>query len=227
MQPHYSHVRRPVSTCAFRAHNTKKHYKSTQCVAEKGVHENPSQAPVVPLAPYLHSFCRSCVSETENSFERGLLHSRSPPRHARHVMGAARRGRALDTAGAALHTPATPGHTIGLLRRPEVTSTFSVGKANPSEPGIENRRNLDSTGRRPLENDRGDRSCHRWPRRAVRVLEVSTSIVVVIGVNESAEREFLEKPIWFDEGSSDGACSESCVSCLALRAPVSLLHWCA
>lgn len=140
MQPHHSHVRRPVSTCAFRAHNTKKHYKSTQCVADKGVHENPSQAPVVPLAPYLHSFCRSCVSETENSFERGLLQSKPPPRHARHVMGAARRGSALDTAGAVLHTPATPGHTIGLLRRPEVTSTFSVGKANPSGPGIGNRR---------------------------------------------------------------------------------------
>lgn len=41
------------------------------------MHEDPSQAPVVPLAPYLHSFCRSCVSETENSLERGLLHSRS------------------------------------------------------------------------------------------------------------------------------------------------------
>lgn len=72
-------------------------------------------------------------------------------RHARHLMGAARRGRALDTAEAVLHTPGTPGHTIGLLSRPEVTSTFCVGKANPSEPGIENRRNLDdSTGRRPL-----------------------------------------------------------------------------
>lgn len=128
---------------------------------------------MAPLAPYLHSFCRSCVSETENSFERGLLHSRPPPRHARHVIGAARPGSALDTAEAAQHTPAKPGHTIGLLSRLEVTSTFSVGKANPSEPGIENRRNLDPTGRRPLgRTTEAAEAVTEWPRRAVRVLEV-------------------------------------------------------
>lgn len=61
-------------------------------------------------------------------------------------MGAGRHGSALDTAEAASHTHlAGPGHTIGLPGlpiRPEVTSTFSVGKGNPSDPGIENRRNL-------------------------------------------------------------------------------------
>lgn len=173
MQPHYSHVRRPVSTCVFRALDTKKHYKSTQFVGTERGARGPLAPPVVPLAPYLHSFCRSCVSETENSFERGLLHGRSPPRHARHVMGAARRGCALDTAAAASHTPGTPDHTIGLLSRPEVTSTFSVGKANPSR-ARDSRTDEISTppGGGPWEDGRGDRSCHRWPRRAVRVLEV-------------------------------------------------------
>jgi hypothetical protein len=33
------------------------------------------------------------------------------------------------------------------------------------------------------------------------------SIVVVAGVHESAERVIWKKPIWSDEGSSDGACS--------------------
>lgn len=173
MQPHYSHVRRPVSTCAFRAIDTKKHYKSTQCVAQKGGHESPSQPPVVPLAPYLHSFCRSCVSETENSFKRGLLHGRSPPRRARHVMGAAGHGCALDTAAAASHTPGTPEHTIGLLSRPEVTSTFSVGKANPSEPGIgEQTKSRPHRAAAPGRTAETTEAFHRWPRRAVRVLEV-------------------------------------------------------
>lgn len=73
MQPHYSHVRRPVSTYAFRALILRNTTNVRPFVAEKGARgplANPPP-PVVPLAPYLHSFCRSCVSETENSFERG------------------------------------------------------------------------------------------------------------------------------------------------------------
>lgn len=89
------------------------------------------------------------------------------------MIGAARPGSALDTAEAAQHTPAKSGHTIGLLSRAEVTSTFSVGKANPSERGIENRRNLDSTGRRPLGRmTEAAEAVTEWPRRAVRVLGI-------------------------------------------------------
>lgn len=99
MQPHYSDVRRPVSTCAFRALDANEHYKSTPNVAEKrGPRRTSPRAPVVSLAPYLHSFCRSCVSETENSFERGCCIVGDHHDIGRHVMGAAMPGSALDTA---------------------------------------------------------------------------------------------------------------------------------